>query len=83
MSASRFSELETNLAFPAEDFPLSFYAFDSSYFLLCSILFLRIKKRSPLWAKTIRMSERKLQLNSGLHLVSAPLVCRCPLMSPD
>lgn len=84
--ASRFSELEANLAFPAEDFPLSFYAFDSLYFHLCYVLFLRIKKeeeKTPLWTETIRMSVRKLQPNSGLNLVSAPLVCRCPLMPPD
>lgn len=84
-SASGFSEFETNLAFPAEDFPLSFYAFDSLYFHLCCVLFLRIKKedKSPLWTETIRVSVRTFQPNSGLNLVSAPLVCRCPPMPPD
>lgn len=84
-SASRFSELEANLAFPAEDFPLSFYAFDSLYFHLCCVLFLRIQKKIKVlfWKETIRMSVRTLQPNSGLNLVSAPLVCRCPLMPPD
>lgn len=57
-SASKFSELE---ATPAEDSPLSFYAFDSLYFHLRCVLFLRIKKedKSPLWTETIRMSVRK------------------------
>lgn len=84
-SASKFSELEATLAFPAEDSPLSFYAFDSLYFHLRCVLFLRIKKedKSPLWTETIRMSVRKWQLNPGLNLVSAPSVCRCPLMPPD